>query len=218
MKKCRVLLPALCAVLILAASALGTLAYLTSQDTVTNTFTVGKVAILLDETAVTPDGKPIDGADRVRENNYHLIPGNTYIKDPTMTVVKGSEESYVRMLLTINCLKELDDAFAPEAANLTKIFNGYDATNWIYEATVRDETSNTVTYEFRYKDTVKPDDNADTVLDALFDSITVPSKFDSNDMVSITNLKITVIGHAIQASGFADADAAWIAFDGQING
>lgn len=218
MKKAKVLTLTLCAVLLVTASVIGTLAYLTSQDTVINTFTVGKVNIILDETDVTPDGKPIDGAARVKENSYHLVPGNTYKKDPRMTVLKGSEESYVRMLVTVNCMKELDNAFAPETADLTTIFNGYDASNWVYKKVIRDANTNTVTYEFRYKEKVSPNANENTVLDALFDSITVPSYFNSDDMSSLKDLKITVIGHAIQATGFDDADAAWTAFDNQING
>lgn len=217
MKKSKVVLMVLCAVALITVSVLGTLAYLTSQDVVVNTFTLGKVNITLDETAVNTDGTPIANADRVKENKYHLVPGNTYVKDPTMTVVKGSEESYVRMLLTINCSKEFDDIFAPEVADLTSIFNGYDANNWIYAETTRNETANTVTYEFRYKETVKPSADNDIVLEPLFDSITVPGEFDSDDMASISNLKITVVGHAIQKSGFNSADAAWTAFNDQIS-
>lgn len=217
MKKSKVVLMVLCAVALITVSVLGTLAYLTSQDVVVNTFTLGKVNITLDETAVNTDGTPIANADRVKENKYHLVPGNTYVKDPTMTVVKGSEESYVRMLLTINCSKEFDDIFAPEVADLTSIFNGYDANNWIYAETTRNETANTVTYEFRYKETVKPSVDNDIVLEPLFDSITVPGEFDSDDMASISNLKITVVGHAIQKSGFNSADAAWTAFNDQIS-
>ncbi len=216
MKKINILLSILCTALFITASVLGTLAYLTSQDAVVNTFTIGKVNITLDEAAVHPDGTLKQGSGRVKTNNYHLIPGNTYIKDPTLTVVKGSEESYVRMLLTINCLKELDAAFAPGVADLTTIFNGYDANNWRYEGTVRDQLSNTVTFEFRYKETVKPA-NDDATLDALFDSITVPGTLDSKDMESISDLKITVVGHAIQATGFDDEDSAWSAFDAQIS-
>lgn len=218
MKKTKILLLSLCAALLITASVIGTLAYLTSQDTVANTFTIGKVNITLDEAAVNPDGTEIEGADRVKENNYHLIPGQTYIKDPTMTVAKGSEESFVRILVTFNCLQELDKAFAPSGAELTSIFNGYDNEKWIYQAVQRDKTTNTVTYEFRYKEAVKPSDNESLVLDALFDSITVPSTFDGDDMDAISDLEITVIGHAIQTAGFIDANQAWIAFAEQING
>ena len=217
MKKSKVLITTICAVLLVTVSVLGTIAYLTSQDEVVNTFTVGKVNITLDEAAVNVDGTEISGADRVKENNYHLIPGQTYVKDPTLTVKAKSEDSYVRMLLTLNCADEFDAIYAPDKADLTTIFNGYDATNWVYETVTRDTAKNTITYEFRYKEIVTKS-TADTKLEALFDSITVPGTFDSTDMESIAALKITVVGHAIQATGFADADAAWSAFNEQING
>ena len=216
MKKSKVLITTLCAVLLVTVSVLGTLAYLTSQDEVVNTFTVGKVNITLDEAAVNADGTEIAGADRVKENNYHLIPGQTYVKDPTLTVKAKSEDSYVRMLLTLNCADEFDAIYAPDKADLTTIFNGYDGTNWVYETVTRDTAKNTITYEFRYKEIVTKS-ATDTKLDALFDSITVPGAFDSKDMESIANLKITVVGHAIQATGFADADDAWTAFNSKIN-
>lgn len=218
MKKSKILLLALCAVLLVAASVVGTLAYLTSQDTVVNTFTVGKVNIVLDETAVTPDGKPINGAARVKENSYHLVPGMTYVKDPRVTVVKGSEESYVRMLVTINCYDALTDIFGKQF--LPQYFvSGWDNTTWISTEVIDvDANADTATYEFRYKTTVTPEADTDLVLDALFDSITVPGSMSADDMDSIKDLKITVVGHAIQAAGFADEDAAWTAFASEING
>ena len=138
------------------------------------------------------------------------------MKDPTLTVKAKSEDSYVRILLTLNCADEFDAIYAPDKADLTTIFNGYDATNWVYETVTRDTAKNSITYEFRYKEIVTKS-ATDTKLDALFDYITVPSAFDSKDMKSIADLKITVVGHAIQATGFADADAAWSAFNEQIN-
>lgn len=215
MKKSKALLLTVCAIVLVAASVLGTIAYLTSQETVVNTFTVGQVKIIVDEAKITPDGTPVL-AERVKENNYHLVPGKTYMKDPTMTVVKGSEESYLRMLVTVNCMEELDAAFAPTGADLTSIFGGYNASDWIYEATVRDANSNTITYEFRYKETVKPNADSDLTLSALFTSLSVPATFDGEDMASIAGLEITVVGHAIQAVGFDNADEAWTAFDGQV--
>ncbi len=214
MKKSKVLITVFCAVLLVTVSVLGTLAYLTSQDTVVNTFTVGKVNIELDEAKVKTDGT-LDGTDRVKQNTYHLLPGQTYVKDPTITVKAKSEASYVRMLLTINCADAFDAIYAPNKADLTTIFNGYDAENWLYEAVTRE--NNTLTYEFRYKEIVEKSES-DTVLDALFDSITIPGTFNSNDMNSISDLEITVVGHAIQAVGFANEDAAWSAFNEQING
>ena len=47
--KSKALLLTLCAVLLVTASVLGTMAFLTSNDEVVNTFSVGSVAIKLDE-------------------------------------------------------------------------------------------------------------------------------------------------------------------------
>jgi len=86
---------ALCALALVAGSVFGTLAYLTDSEAATNTFTVGKVAITLDEAKVTPDGKPVTPAARVAENTYHLLPGMTYTKDPTIHVSDDSEGCYL---------------------------------------------------------------------------------------------------------------------------
>lgn len=83
----------LCAALLVSATVMGTLAYLTSKDTVTNTFSVGKVAITLDELDV--DNSTEGENDRDKANAYHLLPGETYDKDPTVHVLANSEDAWV---------------------------------------------------------------------------------------------------------------------------
>lgn len=206
----KALLLTLCAVLLVTASMLGTMAYLTDNKTVTNTFTVGSVAITLDEAKVDEAGNAV-GTDRVQSNEYKLLPGHTYTKDPMVTVLKGSEASYVKMTVTFSKADELDAIFAPDGADLTSIFKGYDNTSWIYKGNTKDETKNTRTYEFWYKETVgAPDGNV--ALDALFDSITVPGTITNEQLETIEGMTITVNAYAIQADGFADAEAAWAAF------
>lgn len=217
MKK-KVIFGIICTAVLVAASIMGTISYLTAQESAVNTFTVGKVDITVDETDVTPDGEPIDGAERVKGNEYHLIPGKSYVKDPTLTVKKGSDESYLRMLVTINNLKELDEIFAPEGADLLKLFTGYDATKWIYEGETENEIENSITYEFRYFETVDGSEAEDDMaLEALFTTFTLPGEISGEELKTISNLKITVMGHAIQKAGFSDADKAWSAFEQQIN-
>ena len=211
MKKFKALLVVACALLLVAASVFGTMAYLTSTDKVTNTFTVGKVAIKLDEAKANTDGSLVDGADRVQENSYKLLPGHTYNKDPMVTVLSGSESSYVKMTVTFSKANELDAIFAPDGADLTSIFNGYDAANWTAKGNTKDVTANTRTYEFWYKEAVGAP-TADVTLDALFDSITVPGTITGEQLATIADMTITVNAYAIQADGFTDADAAWKAF------
>ena len=69
--RCKALLLSLCAVLLVTVSVLGTMAYLTDKDQVVNSFTVGSVAITLDELDVTKT----DGS-RTDANTYHLLPGH----------------------------------------------------------------------------------------------------------------------------------------------
>ena len=199
-------------VLVVVMSVAGTVAYLTSSDTVTNTFSVGNVQIKLDEAKANPDGSLVANADRVKANSYKLLPGHTYNKDPMVTVLKGSESSYIKMTVTFTKAAELDAIFDPTGADLTSIFNGYDSTNWIYKGNTEDTAKNTRTYEFWYKEAVGAP-TADVALDALFDSITVPGNIKNEQLATIEGMTITVNAYAIQADGFASADAAWAAFN-----
>lgn len=206
----KAMLMTLCAIILVVATVFGTMAYLTSTDEVVNTFTVGNVAIKLDEAPVDGNGKATTG-DRVKANSYKLLPGHTYNKDPMVTLLAGSEESYVKMTVTFSKANELDAIFAPDGADLTSIFNGYDSANWIAKGNTKDATANTRTYEFWYKEAVGAP-TADVALDALFDSITVPSSINKEQLKTIEGMTITVNAYAIQADGFADAAAAWKAF------
>ena len=211
MKRSKPLILALCAVLLVVGTILGTVAYLQDTAEVVNTFTVGNVHLKLDEAVVDENGEPTGGRTETG-NAYHLIPGQTYTKDPTVTVLKGSEESYVRMLVTINCYDELTaifgDPFLPQY-----FVAGWDSAVWVStEVISKDENANTATYEYRYFKTVKAEKNADLVLDALLDTVTVPNTITGDQLATIADLEITVEAHAIQAAGFDTADEAWAAF------
>lgn len=216
------LVACLCVALAVLTIAGTTLAYLTSQDTVTNTFTVGNVKITLDEAEVDAAGKPINkegavvtdlaAANRVTGNSYKLIPGHTYTKDPTVTVKAGSEESYVRMLVTVAFGKKLTDDRLD--TNLDNIFTGY-STDWVRSAKKIDTVENktVITYEYRYNTTVSTG-NADNKLPALFTGIAIPGIWTGDDLAELGSIKIDIVAQAIQADGFATADAAWAAFKG----
>lgn len=219
----KVLLLVLCAVLLVGTSVMGTLAYLTSQDTVVNTFTVGKVEITLDEAKVNKDGTYVtDHANRVDANDYHLMPGQTYIKDPTVTLKEGSERSYVRMLVKVANINNLMAVFNtaeyysdgnPETGVflLQNLVGGWDNTLWVYNNYSVEGT--TGVYEFRY---FAPVDalNGDLVLDDLFETITIPGEDVTSQNINLLDVvQIDVIAQAIQAAGFDSADEAWEAFN-----
>ena len=77
-----------------------------TTKTVTNTFTVGKVEITLNEEDVDGDSNTDDNVlikdsegnavgTRDLANKYDIIPGTTYKKDPIVTVLGGSEKCYL---------------------------------------------------------------------------------------------------------------------------
>lgn len=231
--KRKAIILSLCMVMIAVASAFGTFAYLTDHEGVTNTFTVGKVGLKLDEADVKTDGT-LDTNDRVQSNEYHLLPGHTYIKDPTVTVDAKSEDAYVRMLVKVERIDLLKDALpndnCPEYYSgdiflLQMLCDGWNNAIWVYKGYTQTDGGKTGTYEFRYagnaEDTegnmlnngiVIKSDN-ETKLPALFQSITVPGEIDNNHLEYLKAVKIIVNAHAIQADGFSTADQAWDAFE-----
>lgn len=89
-------------VLVFALGVTGTLAYLTAKtNTITNTFTVGNVAITLtehqyDETNTT-SAKMVNNqlVPVTNSQTYPLIPGTIYYKDPTVAVDAASEDCWL---------------------------------------------------------------------------------------------------------------------------
>ncbi len=69
----------------------GSIAWLiTSTDPVVNTFTYGDINIKLEETDTNKDGD-----NNPNTNTYPMIPGHTVTKDPKVTVLANSEDSWL---------------------------------------------------------------------------------------------------------------------------
>ena len=222
----KILTVAICAAFVVCAVIGGTIAYLQDTESVENTFTVGRIGITLDEAKVNTDGEPTDeennpvslaDAPRVYGNEYKLIPGHSYTKDPTVHVDADSEECYVRMLVTVNNQEVLDGIFAGSgsAGDLTSIFTGYDPSKWeLVNAHPHIEHDERV-YEFRYY-TKLPASAEVQNLEPLFDGFTLPKFITGDHLGQLKDFRIKVEAHAIQADGFADAAEAWDAFTGTV--
>lgn len=179
MKKAKkVLLLALCAVLLVGATIAGTVAYLTAKTAeVKNTFTAGNVAIDLKEYSVDPQTGKKDTATTVTGlENLELIPGREIEKNPFVTVPSTSEDCYVFVKIvnglvgavTINGMQ-----------NWVELGDGY----------------------YRYKDVVTAAQK-DKPID-VFTSITCANI----DFSTIAAETITITAYAVQSEGVDEATA-----------
>lgn len=180
----KVLLLTLCAVLLVVSTVFATMAFLTSTDTVTNTFTFGRIEITLDEATVGTDGEITDGADRNQTtgrrdtNTYHLIPGHLYTKDPTIHVSNESEDCWLFVKIE-NGLKDIIAEVTIE--NQMTNNNGWTLIN---------ETNNI----YAYRDVVSKNAHI-----PVFDEFKLKN---DADVQNYGEAKIVVTAYAVQADGF----------------
>lgn len=188
----------------------GTFAYLTSGPaTVTNTFTVGngvnftdpddELAGGLDEARVNNLGEEITGEKRVAANEYKLIPGHNYKKDPTVHIAAGSDECYVFIKVEngIEAIEAKDDSTTKTVATQIK-------ERW---TPVTDKPG----YYYWTAGTIKTNEDQRTDL-IVFENFTVDSAKTQGDLEKVKDNKIVIKACAVQADGFdtaVDAVDAW---------
>lgn len=205
--KSKAILLVLSAVLLVAASAFGTLAYLTDTETATNTFTVGKVAITLDEEDVDNDGNDKDNVKytvsdgkytvdangsqtRDKANAYKLIPGGEYVKDPVIHVSADSESCWIFVEVENNISAIEDDTVNVAAQLKTNGWTLVDGETDVYAKSAQVAAGTDV---------------------KVFENIKVSGTVDNATLADYEGKTVTVTAYAVQAEGFADASAAWAA-------
>lgn len=183
----------LCASFLCAVSVFSTIAFLKSDDSVENTFTVGKVSVSLDESKVDEYGTADAAADRVKANTYKLIPGHRYTKNPTVHFAADSEASYLFVKVE-NGLAEIEtDAEADAKIEAQILANGWEKLDGAANVFFRKVDAN----------------STDSALDyAVFGSFTLD---ENAEVARYEHARITVTAYAIQSDGFDSASAAWAA-------
>ena len=204
----------LCVTLVALAAIGATFAYLTDTKTVNNTFTMGNVAIKLDETDIkNPTG------DRVTSNEYNVYPGAVVKKDPIVHNT-GKNAAYIRATVNVSNWMNLCAAYYPDFKE-TFPNDGYKAAlnllvgelgeGW---SVVGVEAGDTFTIgQFDAKFILKYEGalaaKADTT--AMFQTVTIPAGIDNANTDSFKEVK--VVAQAIQADGFDTWEAAFAAYD-----
>lgn len=180
-----------------------TMAYLTGETKpVENVFVIGDINITLSEEQWTKQGADFKGK---------VIPGETIVKDPTVTVKQASEDCYLFVCLT-NTLA------VPKVSTGT---SSTDSGNWDYVTpNINDPEKNWdfVTYSvdstgakkelYRYKEVLKKCDVDVTV--PFFTKVTVPGdSFTKESMQELAKkeTKMTVEAFAHQSKNVSEDDA-----------
>ena len=218
----RVLLLLACAVLLVSLSVGATLAYLTHETgVVENTFTVGNVYFDddpetdldegLDEATVDAEGNPVDAqgnkiadvnmdapatwanAPRVNENEYKLLPGHRYVKDPVIHVADDSEEAwlFVKVVNGIAPIETTNETITIEQqmidqgwVKLTGYADYEDVWYWKWPVTA----------------------GADVT---VFTTFTINAELKYEDLESYGDATITVQAYMVQKDGINNQEDAW---------
>ena len=252
MKK-KILALVLCVAMLAIAIVGGTMAYFTDTHEQTNTFTAGKVGISLDEAVVEKDtdeesetfGDLVATGQRTAANPdpYHLYPGMTVTKDPTITVDADSEKAYVAAIITVQFKADADLAVLEKngicMAHWYDMLNAATLLSGDYIGDVDEKehplsgVGNMNVYgDERYSVWQKADaanrtftiymffEGAQAAGTAItpFDTITIPDSWDNEDMAAIDDMTINVKAYATQTNGFANCYDAMVAAFGQEAG
>lgn len=203
MKK-KIIAICLCAALLAIAIVGGTLAYFTDTKTADNTFTMGNVAITLDETNADPNAPT---GSRVDGNTYNVYPGQTVTKDPTVHNT-GRNAAYIRATVTVSNWATLSKELYPNVAlaDTLKELVGSFGEGWSVVGAAADN-SGAVTFTLKYDRQLAA--SADTA--PMFQQVTVPAGLENENASSFKTM--TVQAQAIQADGFTTWDGAFAAFD-----
>lgn len=227
--KSKALLLALCAVLLVVASVLTTLAFLTATDKVDNVFTVGNVTLGIDEAKVNENGQPLKkdaeteqdvvvadkkDADRVQANTYKLQPGKTYVKDPTIHVASTSDPCFLFVKIENGLVQTIDgepvDIEADsETDGYQTIADQMSALGWkpVIDTTIVDGI---YAYVGTANGATLPLQVAGGQDKTVFNEFKVDGTVDGATLDQFKDKKITVTAYAVQASGFEGWTASQI--------
>lgn len=196
----KIMLLVLCAALLVGATVAGTVAYLTDNKTVTNTFTVGKVEIDMDE-AKTDEYGVKDGDTRVTTGNaYLLVPGHTYVKDPTIYVKDNSEACYVFVKIDNGIAAYIESLDTQLASNTWTKLTGVDGVDNVW-----------------YKECTKSEEGHTLNVFGSFTVLDNANNIAGWENIAPTANDIVVTAYAIQKDSMGDAADAWTKLNNQLN-
>jgi len=244
MNKKKILALSVCIAMLAIALIGGTMAYFTDEKEQTNTFTAGNVEITLDEAIVeeNSDGNLVATGSRTSDTQeYRLYPAQSITKDPTITVVEGSEATYIAAKVIVTngeSDKDLHDLIpmpgtTMDILEINGILSGglLDQTitlkddynsltpvfgNTEYSIYQKKENDHSYVFYIFMENAIQKEDKEDERKIVLFEIINIPDAWDNEQMNYLKNLKIKVEAYAVQQHGFDSCfEAVTAAFGGE---
>ena len=184
----------LAVLLVMLVTVAGISAYFTDSDTATNTFTVGKIDVELQEPSWNED------------NGENVLPNETVAKDPQVKNI-GTNEAYVFLEVTVPYVQNAkifdDNSQAVETVSKSNLFD-YTVNGGWYDISATWGTDNgdgTYTYVYAYGTSTQLTSlAAGATTSKLFNSVTMPNFVEGQGLEGSTK-DIVINAKAIQVDG-----------------
>ena len=173
----------------------GMMAYFTDADTKTNTFTVGKISLDLQE----------PGWDE--ENGENVTPNQEIAKDPQIKN-DGVNTEFVFMEVTVpyENLITVDESGVKQPAADTELFSYTVNSGWTEIASEKDEASKTVLHRYVYGSAQECTELLkDAVTPALFQSVKVANIIEDQNL-ELSTQELLINAYGIQSNDIGSDD------------
>ena len=180
--------------LVVSVAAGGTVAYLTDAETATNTFTVGKVKIDLEEPSY-----PGNDSDEVK----NIIPNQEIVKDPQIENTGNNDALvFIRVEIPQETFTDEDDGIGEQKKqDLFRLKGVSDQWELLRTETVAGEDGKAKTsYVYGYKKTL----GKDATTDKLFQKVQMKNAVESDLSGNVEDIIVTAC--AIQATDIPDVN------------
>ncbi len=211
------------AVCLIAILSLGSLAWFTDEDSVTNDFYVGDTDTDADEvfgidlwenrdTNGDGDYNEAEDAEKAEGLTYEtILPGEVLSKEPHLENT-GIHPQYIRAIVTVSEADILKEAMIPKGSEVSvwedvKLFLPGTSDKW--ELAHKYYTNkDTFVFVYYYNEVLE----AGAVTEQLFDAVVIPTELTKEQAAEMDKFTINILGQAIQSEHLADVTSAKEAF------
>ncbi len=196
------------AVSLIAILSMGTLAWFTAKDEVTNTFMVATSTDVnpgdIFSVSVwenTPDGdKDTDGYEY-----KDILPGDILKKEVSVENT-GYYDQYIRVTVTVSDAQAWMDALGvTEAPDLDKLVDGFDYNASVWVDNSKEVIGNDIVYTMYYNGVLDgADDGDETSVVSVFSAVKIPQSLTVDQAAAFkNNFEIKVVADAVQTENLS---------------